>query len=81
MSVTVGQCIREKITDTILFIPRKIYFHFENYKIMEIELQKEKAINNDLKKRLKTCKYYAECNSYNDHDYREKIKEIANIEN
>lgn len=68
--------------DLILYIPRKVYFHFENYKRLEKE-------NKELKEALKNrnrllrrisydCDYYKQSNQILHYEGFKKIKELAN---
>lgn len=72
--------IKNKMLDFILYIPRKIAKHFEEYNFYKREYLKQKAIINDYLKRFKAIKYEAERNNYGMPDInRRKIIEFTQV--
>lgn len=73
----------QAILDIILYIPRKIYFHFENYENLKIENKKLKEELKDRKNLLKRIAY--KCDDYMKQNQSvsyvgfQKIKELANM--
>lgn len=72
----------QALLDLILYVPRKVYFHFENYKRLERE---NKKLKEDLKNRDRLlmrisydCDYYKKSNQILHYTGFNKIKELAN---
>ena len=64
--------------DLLFYIPRKIIYHFETYKIMEEQIRQDKAIIEAYRRRLNCIKITAEENHYgNESVYKRKIIELA----
>ena len=71
----------QTILDFILFIPRKIYYHFEDYKSLKAEnKQLETIITNQqrlFKRIISECDYNMTVNNYNSYEGYRKIKRLA----
>lgn len=68
----------EGLKNIVLFIPRKIYQHFENYRILEEQCKKDAGIKEAYRRRLSCIKLEAERNNYgNPESQIRKIKELA----
>lgn len=72
----------QSLLDVILYIPRRIYGHFDDYKITKEELIKQDIIidnqNKILKRIINECDYNMQINNYgNYYNGFNKIKELA----
>ena len=71
----------QTILDIILYIPRKIYYHFEDYKSLKAEnKQLEVIIKNQqrlLKRIVHECEYNTTINTYGSYEGFKKIKRLA----
>lgn len=64
--------------DVLFYIPKKIIYHFETYKIMEQQIKKDAKIKEAYRRRLSCIKITAEENHYgNEIVYKRKIIELA----
>lgn len=64
--------------DVLFYIPKKIIYHFETYKIMEQQIKKDAKIKEAYRRRLGCIKVVAEENHYgNETVYKRKIIELA----
>ena len=76
----IWECIKNKILDFVLYIPRKIARHFEDYNYYKREYLKQRAIINDYLKRFKSITYECERNDYGFSECnKRKIKEFAQV--
>ena len=71
----------QAILDFILYIPRKIYYHFEDYKSLKQEnKQLETIIRNQqklFKRIISECDYNMTINNYGTYEGFKKIKRLA----
>lgn len=71
----------QTILDIILYIPRKIYYHFEDYKSLKAEnKQLEVIIKNQqrlFKRIISECEYNTTINTYGSYEGFKKIKRLA----
>lgn len=71
----------QAILDFILYIPRKIYFHFEDYRSLKEEnKQLEVIVTNQqrlFKRIIHECEYNMTVNNYGSYEGFRKIKELA----
>lgn len=64
--------------DLLFYIPRRIIYHFETYKMMEQQIKKDAKIKEAYRRRLSCIKITAEENHYgNESVYKRKIIELA----
>lgn len=71
----------QNILDFILYIPRKIYYHFEDYKSLKLEnKQLEVIVTNQqrlFKRIISECEHNMTVNNYGTYDGFKKIKRLA----
>lgn len=72
-----GDNFGETLKNIILYIPRKIAMHFQNYKILEEQYKEYQAYRRASERRLNCIKQVAEQNHYESNSWKRKIIELA----
>lgn len=68
----------EKLKDVVLYIPRKIMIHFDNYKFLEEKYAEYQGFKKACDRRMNCIKLEAERNSYGNFGaQKRKIIELA----
>lgn len=68
----------ENMKDIVLYIPRKVIMHFDNYKFLEEKYKEYQATKRAYERRLNCIRITAEQNHYGDEsNYKRKIIELA----
>lgn len=74
------ECIKDKILDFVLYVPRRFYKYFIEVKLIKEENEKLKVLNENMRKTFKAITYECERNDYGFPECnKRKIKELAKV--